>query len=151
MFVLADIPQCNFAPVTLNLGSLGGKTVALQTSPWGWGASFNDNEKKKKKKVRKSELTTGSLPLYPPPPLPNLGEEAERRWGLDESERERRLRLIWREKLGIEGAPLRFAVFPPNRRAISHCSLRTTSPTWHAPAAASTHPVLVWFNALTPE
>lgn len=102
MFVLADIPQRNFAPVTLKFGSQG-ETVALQTSPQGWGASFND-ELKKKKKLRKSGLTTGFLPLYLPP-FPNLGEEAETHWGLDESEPERRPSLIWRGKLGIEGAP----------------------------------------------
>lgn len=58
-------------------------------------------------------------------------------------------RLVWREKLGIERVPLRFAVFPPNRRAISHCSLMTTSPTWRAPAAAAADPIFIWFNILT--
>lgn len=68
-----------------------------------------------------------------------------------ERELKRGTRLVWREKLGIERVPLRFAVFPPNRRAISHCSLMTTSPTRRAPAATAADPIFIWFNILTPE
>lgn len=122
MFVFTDVVQSNFAPKTAKL---------LKQYRCKWGTSFN-----KKNKSTSESQSSEQVPSYFISPLLNVGEEAERHWDLDEHELEQHLRLIWREKLGIEGVPVRFAVFPSNGRAISHCSLRTTSPMWHARAAS---------------